>query len=150
MLRGIQADEEEEESRVKEEKQSAPRCLLGQTGLQFSVPLVYIIKHTLACSHIPSEHVTAGSTNRHPHLPWLIFLHLPFSPLCPGLNPPANGNGKEQFGMTWKVSGRQPPCLLTPSQAPLPAAAVLSWDRRGGRGGSGEAMGPGSPCFPVT
>lgn len=45
------------------------------------------------------RHPTSGSAaaKKPAPLPWLIFLRLPFSPLCPGLNPPANS--KEQAGI---------------------------------------------------
>lgn len=55
-----------------------------------------------------------------------------------------NRNGRETFVVIWKVTSRY---LLSPYALPGSPARGSSV---GGRGGSGKALGAGSPCFPVT
>jgi len=119
--------------RARQEKQSTPRCILGQTGLQLTIPLVYTTRDTWH-SHSP---VSA----RTPHVPWPTSLRLPSSPLGPGLSPPAVSS------LGWSAGG-SPHVPLRPPRLPCPR--LRRGTIRGGRGGSGKAAGPGSPCFPVT
>lgn len=76
--------------------------------------------HSCLCCP-PSPNKGLRCSKKPAPLPWLIFLHLPFSPLCPGLNPPANS--KEQAGMIWEVSTGQPPHPLHPPAPMLPNSA---------------------------
>lgn len=55
-----------------------------------------------------------------------------------------NRNGREPFVVIWKVTSRYLPSPYALPGSPARGSSV------GGRGGSGKALGAGSPCFPVT